>query len=63
MKQDDAGYWNWSHWDPDMKQYSFQFMLQCLSPGGEKYLFYCGYTEQKLHPQVENETIAYGYTS
>jgi splicing factor 3A subunit 2 len=25
---DDAGYWNWSHWDPDTKQYSFQFMFR-----------------------------------
>jgi len=26
-ESDDAGYWNWSHWDPDTKQYSFQFMF------------------------------------
>ncbi|KAJ6604466.1 hypothetical protein DFH09DRAFT_967866 [Mycena vulgaris] len=25
---DDAGYWNWSHWDPDTKQYSFQFIFR-----------------------------------
>lgn len=25
---DDAGYWNWSYWDPDTKQYSFQFMFR-----------------------------------
>jgi splicing factor 3A subunit 2 len=25
---DDAGYWNWSYWDPDTKQYSFQFMYR-----------------------------------
>ncbi|KAH8997223.1 hypothetical protein EDB92DRAFT_1813711 [Lactarius akahatsu] len=25
---DDGGYWNWSHWDPDTKQYSFQFMFR-----------------------------------
>jgi len=25
---DDDGYWNWSHWDPDTKQYSFQFMFR-----------------------------------
>ena len=25
---DDAGYWNWSHWDPDTKQYTFQFMFR-----------------------------------
>lgn len=25
---DDAGYWNWSHWDSDTKQYSFQFMFR-----------------------------------
>jgi len=28
---DDAGYWNWSHWDPDTKQYSFQFMFRLPS--------------------------------
>jgi splicing factor 3A subunit 2 len=27
-ESDDAGYWNWSHWDPDTKQYSFQFMFR-----------------------------------
>ncbi|KZT30752.1 hypothetical protein NEOLEDRAFT_34094 [Neolentinus lepideus HHB14362 ss-1] len=27
---DDAGYWNWSHWDPDTKQYTFQFMFRLL---------------------------------
>lgn len=25
---DDAGVWNWSYWDPDTKQYSFQFMFR-----------------------------------
>ncbi|KAG1839608.1 hypothetical protein C8R48DRAFT_751398 [Suillus tomentosus] len=26
----DGGYWNWSYWDPDTKQYSFQlFRLTC----------------------------------
>jgi splicing factor 3A subunit 2 len=25
-ESDDAGFWNWSHWDPDTHQYSFQFM-------------------------------------
>jgi len=25
---DDDGGWNWSHWDPDTKQYSFQFMFR-----------------------------------
>jgi len=27
-ESDDAGYWNWSHWDSDTKQYSFQFMFR-----------------------------------
>lgn len=27
-ESDDAGYWNWSYWDPDTKQYSFQFMFR-----------------------------------
>ncbi|KAH6916907.1 splicing factor 3a [Coprinopsis sp. MPI-PUGE-AT-0042] len=27
-ESEDAGYWNWSHWDPDTKQYSFQFMFR-----------------------------------
>ncbi|KAH9857947.1 hypothetical protein C2E23DRAFT_855873 [Lenzites betulinus] len=27
-ESDDAGFWNWSHWDPDTKQYSFQFMFR-----------------------------------
>ena len=25
---DEAGYANWSHWDPDTTQYSFQFMFR-----------------------------------
>jgi len=25
--EDETG-WNWSHWDPDTKQYSFQFMFR-----------------------------------
>lgn len=25
---DDAGYWNWSHWDLDTKTYSFQFTFR-----------------------------------
>jgi splicing factor 3A subunit 2 len=27
-ESDDAGYWNWSHWDYDTKQFSFQFMFR-----------------------------------
>jgi splicing factor 3A subunit 2 len=27
-EMEDAGYWNWSYWDPDTKQYSFQFMFR-----------------------------------
>lgn len=29
-ESDDAGYWNWSHWDSDTKQYSFQFMFRLV---------------------------------
>jgi splicing factor 3A subunit 2 len=39
-ESDDAGFWNWSHWDPDTHQYSFQFMYvrldnasMCTNPG------------------------------
>ena len=27
-ESDDDDLWNWSHWDPDTKQYSFQFMFR-----------------------------------
>ncbi|KIM92085.1 hypothetical protein PILCRDRAFT_57523 [Piloderma croceum F 1598] len=27
-ESDETRYWNWSHWDPDTKQYSFQFMFR-----------------------------------
>ncbi|KLO20742.1 hypothetical protein SCHPADRAFT_841953 [Schizopora paradoxa] len=27
-EEEDATGWNWSHWDPDTKQYNFQFMFR-----------------------------------
>jgi hypothetical protein len=29
---DDAGYWNWSYWDPDTNRYNFRFTYRCCLP-------------------------------